>query len=60
VYDIGAHDGLDYLVMEYLDGENLAARVAKGPLPIDKALVMPFRSQTHWTRPIGMAWFTAI
>ena len=35
VYDIGVHDGLDYLVMEYLEGENLAARIAKGPLPID-------------------------
>jgi eukaryotic-like serine/threonine-protein kinase len=38
VYDIGAHDGLDYLVMEYLEGVNLAARIAKGPLPIDEAL----------------------
>ncbi len=39
VYDIGVHDGLDYLVMEYLEGENLAARIAKGPLPIDQALI---------------------
>jgi Tol biopolymer transport system component/predicted Ser/Thr protein kinase len=38
VYDIGAHEGLDYLVMEYLEGENLASRIAKGPLPIDEAL----------------------
>src|SRR5262245_34924555 len=38
VYDIGVHDGLDYLVMEYLEGESLAARIAKGPLPIDEAL----------------------
>jgi Tol biopolymer transport system component len=38
VYDIGAQDGLDYLVMEYLQGETLAARIAKGPLPIDEAL----------------------
>src|SRR5262245_21457096 len=38
LYDIGAHDGLDYLVMEYLEGENLGARIAKGPLPIDEAL----------------------
>jgi eukaryotic-like serine/threonine-protein kinase len=38
VYDVGAHDGLDYLVMEFLDGENLASRIAKGPLPIQEAL----------------------
>src|ERR1051326_6813130 len=38
VYDIGAHDGLDYLVMEYLEGETLASRIAKGALPIDDAL----------------------
>ncbi len=38
VYDIGAHDGVDYLVMEYLEGENLAQRIAKGPLPIREAL----------------------
>jgi Tol biopolymer transport system component len=38
VYDIGAQDGLHYLVMEYLEGENLAARIGKGPLPIDAAL----------------------
>ena len=38
VYDIGAHEGLDYLVMEYLEGDNLASRIAKGALPIEEAL----------------------
>ena len=38
VYDVGSQDGTDYMVMELLDGESLAARLAKGPLPLDLAL----------------------
>jgi serine/threonine protein kinase/Tol biopolymer transport system component len=33
LYDIGQQDSIDYLVMEYLEGETLAARLAKGPPP---------------------------
>ena len=32
-YDIGEHAGADFIVMEYVEGEVLAARVAQGPLP---------------------------
>jgi eukaryotic-like serine/threonine-protein kinase len=38
LFDVGSHNQIDFLVMEYLDGETLAARLARGRMPLDEAL----------------------
>src|SRR6266404_827296 len=40
LFDVGHQDGIEYLVMEYLEGETLAARLLKGPLPPDQVLMI--------------------
>jgi eukaryotic-like serine/threonine-protein kinase len=38
LHDVGHQDGIDYLVMECVEGETLAKRIEKGPLPLDQVL----------------------
>jgi serine/threonine protein kinase len=38
LHDVGHQDGVDFLVMEYLDGETLSERLRNGPLQLKEAL----------------------
>ena len=38
LHDIGSQDGVDYLVMECVEGETLAKRLEKGHLPLEQVL----------------------
>jgi serine/threonine protein kinase len=38
LYDVGHQDGIDFLVMEFLEGESLAERLKKGPVPLRELL----------------------
>ena len=49
LHDIGEQDGIDYLVMEHLEGETLADRLPRRRLPLAEALRSPSRSPTRST-----------
>src|SRR5271170_366263 len=38
LHDVGSQGGVDFLVMEYLEGQTLADRLGKGALPLDQVL----------------------
>jgi serine/threonine protein kinase/Tol biopolymer transport system component len=38
LHDVGHQEGIDFLVLEYLEGETLAARLERGTLPFEHAL----------------------
>ena len=38
LYDVGNQDGIEFLVMEYLEGETFSDRLVKGPLAFDQVL----------------------
>jgi len=38
LHDVGSQDGVDFLVMECVEGESLATRLEKGPMPLEEVL----------------------
>lgn len=40
LYDVGQQDGMEFLIMEYLDGETLATRLKKGAMPLEQTLTL--------------------
>src|SRR6187551_2147748 len=38
LHDVGEHGGIDYMVMEYVEGETLARRLEREPLAIDRVI----------------------
>ena len=40
IHDVGHDAGVDFLVMELVDGESFAARLERGPLPLDVAIAV--------------------
>ena len=38
LYDVGRESEIDYLVMEYLEGETIAEKLARGSMPLDQVL----------------------
>ncbi len=38
LYDVGHESGIDFLVLEHIEGETLSERLARGPLPLEEVL----------------------
>jgi serine/threonine protein kinase len=53
LYDVGNQDGVEFLVMEYLEGETLSDRLSRGALRSIRSCATGSRSPTRSTRRTG-------
>jgi serine/threonine protein kinase len=60
LHDIGHQEGVDFLVLEHLEGETLAQRIARSPVRPLKHWPSPSTSPTHWPPLTEQASSTAI
>jgi serine/threonine protein kinase/Tol biopolymer transport system component len=54
LHDTAMHDGINFLVMEYLEGETLAARLERGPLRLAEALLCAIQIASALDRAHGI------
>jgi serine/threonine protein kinase/Tol biopolymer transport system component len=56
IHDFDTQDGVDFLVMEHLEGETLADRLARGPLAIEQAVLtaMEIAGALDWAHRQGV------
>ena len=54
LHDIGSQDGIDFLVMDYLEGDTLAQRLEKGALPWIRTSRSLSRSRTRCRGGVGL------
>ena len=40
LYDVGAEHGVNFLVMQFIEGETLADRISRGPIPVGEAIAL--------------------
>ena len=57
LHDIGSAGGVDYIVMEYLEGDTLAGFLATHRLPMHRLLLTGSRSPARWLPPTLSASF---
>ena len=59
IYDVGEHDGCSYIVMEYVRGGSLAARLEGRLWPPDEAAKLMVNVAARWTTLIRLTSSTA-